>query len=177
MQRRHSGFTLLEVMVVVVLIGIILTFVVRSVGDGGRGDRMAQEAQRLIALIEIVGEESVLQSSVLGLRFTKNSYRFMRHVDEQWHEIIDDSMLKQHRIETSMEVRLQVEGYGIELSEGETESRFEVEEELRPQIVFLPSGERTPFELMLQYKDDESGVHLIIPPLGELEQQQLAGIQ
>jgi general secretion pathway protein H len=166
----QRGFTLLELMVVVVLIGIILTFVVGTVGDGGRGDRIKREAQRIIALVELVGEESVLQSRVIGLRFTEDSYEFMHYDGEQWSPVEGDGLLKRHKLDSSMQLQLQVEGYGIELS-GETESGEE--SEMKPQIIFLPSGERTPFELSLLYEDDESGFELRAPPIGLVEQQRL----
>lgn len=176
-QTRYTpqyGFTLLELMVVVVLIGIILTFVVRSVGDGGRSDRIKQEAQRLVALVGLVGEEAVLQSTVIGLRFEENSYAFMRYSEQQWQPVSDDTLLKPHQLDGMMQMQLLVEGFGIELGgEKPDTTGGEVAEEM-PQVVFLSSGERTPFELALRYVDDESGYLLKVPPLGAVERQRLA---
>lgn len=160
----QRGFTLLELMVVVVLIGIILTFVVGTVGDGGRSDRIKREVQRIIALVELVGEESVLQSMVIGLRFTEDGYEFMHFEDEKWSAVEDDGLLRRHKLDDSMQLQLQVEGYGIELGGASEE---------KPHILFFPSGERTPFELSLRYEDDESGFELLVPPMGLVEQQRL----
>jgi general secretion pathway protein H len=169
-RRAQYGFTLLELMVVVVLIGIILTFVVRSVGDGGRGDRIKREALRLVSLVELVGEESVLQSTVIGLRFFEGGYEFMHFDGENWQAIEEDTLLKQHAIDKAMQLQLLVEGYSIEL--GEREGGDE-DAELKPQLLFLPSGERTPFELSLRYEDDESGYALRVPPFGVVVQHRL----
>jgi general secretion pathway protein H len=175
MPRTLRGFTLLELMVVVVLIGIILTFVVRSVGDGGRRDRLQREVQRITALVELVGEEAVLKSSVIGMRFEEQGYLFMRYGDGAWEEVEGDELLKPHQIGGAMEMELLVEGYSVDLAREAQPIGGGEEVELKPQVVFLPGGERTPFELALRYQDDESGYLLNVPPLGDVEQRQLEG--
>lgn len=175
MRRTPHGFTLLELMVVVVLIGIILTFVVGTVGDGGRLERLQREVQRLTALVELVGEESVLKSSVIGMHFEEQGYLFMRYGDGSWEEVQGDNLLKPHQLDGAMEMELLVEGYSVELAKAPQFAGGDEEIELKPQVVFLPSGERTPFELALRYRDDESGYLLNVPPLGGVEQRQLEG--
>jgi general secretion pathway protein H len=174
---RQHGFTLLELMVVVVLIGIILTFVVGSVGDGGRSDRIQREAQRLTALVELVGEEAVLKSSMIGLRFSDHDYEFMRYGEEQWQQVGDDALLKPREIDTTIVMQLQVDGFGVALGEA-TQDENPGGEEVgdkgpQPQVIFMPSGERTPFELSLLYEDDKSGYLLSVPLLGSVEQQRV----
>ncbi len=173
MTRAQRGFTLLELMVVVVLIGIVLTFVVRSVGDGGRGDRIQREALRIIALVELVGEESVLKSSLIGMRFEKQGYAFMHYDGETWNEIAEDDLLIAHPLDEAMEMELLVEGFSVDLEQAAQPAEGEEEPEQKPQVVFMPSGERTPFELALRYGDDESGFLLSVPPLGNVERRRL----
>jgi general secretion pathway protein H len=177
MRRLQHGFTLLELMVVVVLIGIILTFVVRSVGDGGRSDHIKREVQRISALIELVGEESVLKSSVIGLRFEEQGYAFMRFGDSKWVDIEQDDLLKPHQFDEAMELELLVEGFSVDFDRLTQRAGDEDEAVQKPQVVFLPSGERTPFELALRYEDDESGYLLNVPPLGLVERRRLEGLR
>jgi general secretion pathway protein H len=171
--KRQHGFTLLELMVVVVLIGIILTFVVGSVGDGGRGDRIKREAQRLTSLVELVGEEAVLKSALIGLRFTEHGYEFMRYSDPQWQRVEDDGLLKPREIDTTIVMQLQVDGFGVALDDSVlvAEDDEEGDKGPQPQVIFMSSGERTPFELSLLYDDDQSGYLLTVPLLGTVEQR------
>lgn len=169
---RQSGFTLLELMVVVVLIGIILTFVVGSVGDGGKHDRIQRETKRLNALIEMVGEEAILQSAIIGLHVEEQTYQFLRYQEDEWQVVENDSLLKKRALDSSMVLQLLVEGFAIELG-GETEAEGEEKSAIKPQVVFLPSGERTSFELALTYEDDRSGYLLRAPVMGTVEERRL----
>ncbi len=171
--RAQRGFTLLELMVVVVLIGIILTFVVRSVGDGGRAERIQREAQRIASLVELVGEEAVLRSAIIGLLFSEQGYEFLHFDAGEWLPEEKDGLLKRRTIDSAVELRLVVEGYGVELRPAPGAREWEGENSPKPQVLFLPSGERTPFELSLRYLDDESGYELNVPPMGAPLQRRL----
>jgi general secretion pathway protein H len=70
------GFTLLEIMVVLVLIGIITSFALLSVGGGPR-DRLAEEAQRLAALVELHQQEAILSGELRGIRFARTGYAIL----------------------------------------------------------------------------------------------------
>ena len=105
---RQHGFTLLELMVVMVLIGIILTFVVGSVGDGGRRDRIQREVQRIASLVDLVGEEAVLKSAIIGLRFVEHGYEFMFYQDKRWQLVGDDELLKHREIDETIVMLLLV---------------------------------------------------------------------
>lgn len=171
---RQSGFTLLELMVVVVLVGIILTFVVGTVGDGGKHDRIHRETKRLNALIEMVGEEAILQSAIIGMHIEEHSYQFLRYQESEWQGIENDTLLRKRELDRSMTLQLLVEGFDIELG-AETDEEDEEKTSIKPHVVFLPSGERTAFELALTYEDDRSGYLLRAPVMGTLEQRRLEG--
>src|SRR5580698_7293915 len=73
-RARLRGFTLIEMLVVVVIIGILATSLVLSLGDTGRDRAMEQERDRLSALIAYAREQGDLQTLEFGLRLTPNGY-------------------------------------------------------------------------------------------------------
>ena len=75
--RANRGFTLLEIMAVLVIIGIVLTFVTLSTGGGGRVEQMQREANRLAALLALAKEEAIMRGEQLALRVGENDYEFM----------------------------------------------------------------------------------------------------
>ncbi|MGM0593465.1 MAG: type II secretion system minor pseudopilin GspH [Pseudomonadota bacterium] len=148
-RRRQCGFTLLELLVVLVLVGIILGVAVLSLGDGGRGERIREEATRLAALLELAGEEAVLNTTPYGLALREQGYRFMFHRDGQWQPLEGDTLLKPRSWPVGIEVALFIDGHEVSLEEPESEE----EKEPRPALVLYPDGERSPFELELFYTD------------------------
>src|SRR3990172_1677903 len=56
----QRGFTLLELLVVLFIIGITLSFAMLSVGDRTKEHSVQQEAQRLAARLALAGQEAIL---------------------------------------------------------------------------------------------------------------------
>jgi len=66
------GFTLIEILVVLALIGLLTGMAVLSAGVSGSG--VEREARRLSAALRMAADESRLQGRVLGLRFDSQGY-------------------------------------------------------------------------------------------------------
>ena len=67
--RHHqAGFTLLEVLLVAMLMGLVATAVTLSMG-GARGDReLDKQARRFMATLQQAQEYSVMDGRLVGLR-------------------------------------------------------------------------------------------------------------
>ena len=74
---RAGGFTLLEMLVVVFIIGIMAAMFTLSVGVAGGTDReLRREAERLETLLALALEDASFQSRELGLRLYPGRYEF-----------------------------------------------------------------------------------------------------
>ena len=134
----QSGFTLLEVMVVLVLIGIITGFAVLSMRGSDERERLAVEARRLTALMELSHQEAMLRSESRGVRFTQTGYAFLtRTQDGDWGPVDDSSLLKQYELPPGFSLQLTVEGRSVDLSKPSP----------LPQVLLLSSGETTEFSV------------------------------
>lgn len=129
------GFTLMEVMVVLVLIGIIASFALLSVGGGPR-ERLAEEARRLAALVELHQQEAILSGEPRGIQFTRTGYAVLRQ-DEKgaWQPPAAAETLIQHRLPDEIALGLWVEGRPAALKNAGK----------LPQVLLLASGEATEF--------------------------------
>ena len=72
------GFSLLELLVVVVIIGLFAGAAVYSftMSIVGNDPQVEQETQRLRSLIDLLREEGLMQSRDYGVLFTETGYRF-----------------------------------------------------------------------------------------------------
>lgn len=138
------GFTLLEVMVVMILIGIMTGFALLSVGGGPR-DRLAEEARRLAALVELHHQEAILNGETRGIRFDRDSYRMLGLDDRgQWRPPASTTALSERQLPEGLILGLWIEG-----RPAVTDA-----DDARPQVLLLASGESTEFVAVFGFADE-----------------------
>lgn len=142
--RHARGFTLLEVLAVVFIIGIIVSFASLSVNQN-TSRVVEEEANRLHGLLRIASEEAVLKSQELALQFRPKTYSFVKLEEQKWQPVTEDNVLRERSIPEGIKVELILEGVAMNL-ENQTQP---------PRIMLLSSGEMTPFELILGNRDGE----------------------
>jgi general secretion pathway protein H len=85
-------------MVVLVLIGIIFSFAVLSLGRNDLAEAMERETRRLVTLIDMANDEAVIRGEELAIHFTDNGYAFLVLQLEGWGELQDDQLLKSYKL-------------------------------------------------------------------------------
>ena len=172
--RQSAGFTLIELMVVIVLIGIIFTFAALSLGGDDVAELMEQETRRLVTVLDVASDEAIIRGEELAIHFTDSSYEFLVLGAAGWQAPEDDALLKAHTLPGDIELRLEVEGElplllaGAPDEEGESEDENAGDGGLVPQAYILSSGEMTPFTVTLQSELSDARYYLTASLLGEL---------
>ncbi|MCU7942677.1 MAG: type II secretion system minor pseudopilin GspH [Candidatus Thiodiazotropha sp. (ex Cardiolucina cf. quadrata)] len=152
---NQRGFTLIEVMVVVVIIGILINFVTLSLGRSSPQDQLKTEAQRLSNLIGLASEEALLRSLLIGVDISEEEYGFLRLEEGAW-QPMEDNLFRSRQLPE-----------GMEFSIASSQQSGEDDEENIPEIILLNSGEMTPFELKLSSDRLESYYRLTGSEMGE----------
>ena len=143
MTAPPRGFTLMEVMIVLLLVGIITSFAMLSVGGGPR-QRLAEEGQRLAALVELHQQEAILSGEIRGIQFGRTGYAILILDDKgQWVAPTAAATLTRHALPEDITLSLWIEGQSVDLK---TVSSL-------PQVVLLSSGETTEFVAVLSLVD------------------------
>lgn len=142
--RAARGFTLLEILVVVVIIGVIASFAVLSVGSRALEDRLDLEARRLQELLALAADEAVLQGVELGFLQTPEGYGFLLLKDGAWVPADDAGALRARALAEPLFLRLSVEDRPV------TPAATPAGETPKPHVLLLSSGEATEFSLELR---------------------------
>lgn len=143
--RLQPGFTLLEVMVTLVLMGIFAGFAMLSLRGSDESDRLGQEVQRLRVLLELNRDEALLRSEQRGIRFTETGYGFMQLSDAgEWQPIADSDYKQVHELPPGITLALRVDNRSLDLAKAPAQL---------PQVLLLSSGETTEFEVAFRSAD------------------------
>ena len=167
---RRRGFTLLELLVVVLLVGLLTSLAVLGIQGQSPREHQREEARRLFARMDLAREEAVLRAASLGIRFTPSGYRFMRLRDGTWRVLRGDRTLAPHELPGGMRLEVDIDGLEVSLADGgdagggeEPDAGGDGDDAPRPQVFFLPGGEIVPgFSVGLLA--EQSGVELRITP-------------
>ena len=171
------GFTLIEILVVVVIAGSISSIVLLSMGVIRDDRELQREVFRMASLIELAADEATLQGRDFGIEILRAGYRFIEYdpYTDRWLPIVGDEILRQRSLPDDFEFELFVEDRRISLSDqaaglqsdddGEDRAGIEV---YTPHALLLSSGDVSPFELTLLRRSDDTTMQLRVMPNGEV---------
>lgn len=150
--RSPHGFTLIEMLVVVLIIGIMAVGITLSLG-GRDDDRLLQtERDRLVSAMEYLHEQAGLQNREFGLRGFVGGYEFLAWNARQarWVAPADDPLMRRRLLPPGLQLELLVEGRASTLPGADAKNPA-------PQVLLYSSGEFSSFELVLRHAGARPG--------------------
>ena len=167
-RARNSGFTLLEVLVVIVIIGIISSMAVVSTRVLGGDHEMEQEARRLQAVLLQAREEAMLEGRDIGLRLDRYGYDFQRFDGryQLWDMVAGDPLLRERTLPEGVNAALWLESREVVLDDRSfpTEDNPAV-----PQVVIFASGDLVPFDIQLEREGTDQRRWIVGDVEGKIE--------
>src|SRR5690606_13704995 len=115
--RNGRGFTLLELLVVVTIIGLLAGSIVLSTRYINTERELEREVLRLQSLIDLVREEALMQSREFALLFAESGYRFYvyDHLAQRWVAPPGDRLLASYSLPEPIRTELRLEGRDLVL--------------------------------------------------------------
>jgi general secretion pathway protein H len=152
-RRQPQGFTLIEMLVVLVIIGVLVATTILSINTTGRDSQLEQERDRLATLIDYVRERGGLQTREYGLLCKPEGYEFVVYEPRTRAWAIDglDSTLRARRLPSGLRLGLIVEGREVVLDEPQLGGQLTAADQLlQPQILLYSNGDLSSFELRIE---------------------------
>jgi len=171
---RSSGFTLIELMVVVAIIAIMSGFALLSMDFDNRSKKFEEEARRIAALMQLASDEAIYLQKELGIRFGPDYYGFYelskvkkskakktsdpdskpkKAAKAHWQPSAD-KRLRRRPLLVDTELFLEISGVEVLIDEPSEEdvNSFKV----KPHVLILSNGELVP-DYKITLIDADSG--------------------
>ncbi len=165
--RAGAGFTLVEMLVVVLIIGVISAGVLLSITLTGRDHELEKESDRLLALFTYAREQAELQTREYGVLFQDDGYEFLTYDMRRatWRDVFEDDALGARKLPDGLGVRLTVEARPIVLS------RPADAKDKTPQVMIFSNGDLTSFAATVERDGGLRSVTLTEDDQGQVTEQ------
>ena len=171
----QTGFTLLELMLVILLIGLLAVMVTLNLSSDSRHERLTAEAERFQQITQYVAETALLRQQEWGLYVVNDRYGFVYfdNPSAKWLEAEEPKGLVQHQLPENIRMALELDGLQAtednllaqlewQLDEDEQQSDEQRDIPVLPQVFILSSGEISPFKLVFSEHSDLSPLYAAV---------------
>jgi general secretion pathway protein H len=147
---RNKGFTLVEILVVVVIMAVVIALAVLSIGTTGRDAQLDEESRRIEGLVGILHERAILEGRDFGLRLEPTGYEFAVYDPdhERWLTLNDEQEFRHRDLPKGVNFQLMLDSVQVVLKPVERDALNDTPPP-PPQVAIAASGDGTPFKLTL----------------------------
>ncbi len=151
---KQRGFTLIEVLLVVLLIGIVSGIVLLAATPNDSSRLVASETERLAEALSLAADEAVSDNQQLGLMLDEKGYLFLTFDDttRQWLPSTNPAFTA-YELPPNISVHLLKDDTSKELALKPKEQAKRDQEGLKPQVLLLSSGETS--SVVLEFSADD----------------------
>jgi general secretion pathway protein H len=182
LKRPSDGFTLIEILVVLVLLGLISSIALTTVGGGNQSRELKNEVNRLHAVLLLAAEEAIYSNDEIGVVIEEDLYEFLVYDEEKknW-QGSDKHALRSYTLPEWISLDFQREGKERKILGSDKDDNNDLTAELSddvfdaaqsskvPQFMLLSSGEVTGFIIGMQIQDDhDSRIEIKTNEQGEI---------
>jgi general secretion pathway protein H len=166
-RARGAGFTLIEILVVVLIIGVIVAGITLAVSLTGRDRDLERESDRLYALMNYAREQAELQTREYGILFQEDGYEFLTYDVRrgQWRSVFEDDALGARRLPDGLGVKLVVDARPVVLRRPKDAA------DKTPQVMIFSNGDLTSFSVSLERAGGTRSVTELLDEKGQLVEQ------
>lgn len=149
---NNKGFSLIEIMIVVLIIGISASMAVLYIDNSD--DRLKSSAQRLLAMVQLARDDAIVTGQSLGLTLDNTpgsaQYFFSKLESGKW---VKFSERPYREIKLSHDIQLRSL---LSIRESaRTSGTLEKVVKEKELIYFLPTGETSEFQIWISNDDSE----------------------
>lgn len=135
-----NGFTLLEILVVLIIIGITLTFAILFFGDFGQKRRIVMFTETFVQKIKLAQQQAILEGQTYAVRLDQKGFqilKWLRH--DSWQPLSQKGIFNYQNFPQSVKINFSIQKNFSEQN----------------MVILHSSGDMTPFEMTFSNKNDQ----------------------
>ncbi|OLQ81093.1 type II secretion system protein GspH [Photobacterium proteolyticum] len=178
MKKRAAGFTLIEILLVLVLLATSAVAVIVTLPES-QEDKVKEEAARFHHLVQLLGEDALLNGIDYGVRIERNRYQFLQLTSQDWQPIQESRFFTEVEMDEDIKLIVDIGGYSWQDKDRLFKPGSLFDEDLfaeqtdkkkikPPQVVVMASGEYTPFSLEFEVDGENQFWRVQADELGQL---------
>jgi general secretion pathway protein H len=146
---RSKGFTLVEILIVLLIITVVISLTVLTVNSTGRDSQLDEESRRIEGLVGLLHERALLEGRDFGLRIEPAAYEFVVYDPrrDRWMMLDQEREFRHRELPRGVSFQLQLDSQTVVIKA--VDRNLSSGEPPRPQVAIAASGEGTPFRLIL----------------------------
>jgi general secretion pathway protein H len=148
---RSKGFTLVEILVVLVIMAVVISLAILAVNTSGRDSQLDEETRRIEGLVGLLHERALLEGRDFGLRIEPASYEFVVYDPrrQRWLMLDQEREYRHRELPKGISFQLQLDSQTVVIKAIDRTLTSD-QGPPGPQVAIAASGEGTPFRLTLQ---------------------------
>jgi general secretion pathway protein H len=152
------GFTLFEILVVVIIVSITVSAVLLSTNLGSDSQNLKVLGKDLSKLIRLLYQEAIFENRNYAISLHHQGFKVLEYNGEDW-VVADQSFFRKVKLSESQSSDLIVENYVVKSVD---------QDDLIPHILILSSGEMSPFEWSIDDSDARASITIQGDLLGNI---------
>jgi general secretion pathway protein H len=170
-RTQACGFTLVEILVVVVIMAIVIAMAVLSIGVSGRDQQLDQESMRVEGLLSLLHDRALIEGRDFGMRIEPTGYEFVYYDTRYtlWKRFDQEREFRHRDLPKGVSFQLELDSVQVVLKP--VDPNLSSSAPQPPQIAIAASGDASPFRLTLRRAGSDASAAVSSDATGKLNLQ------
>jgi general secretion pathway protein H len=159
--KRNRGFTLWEMLIVVIIITVSTSVILLSTSLGRDSNDLKVLGSDMSKLMRLLYQEAIFENRNFAISLKHDGYQVLEYDGQEWN-VSDQTLFRRIKLNEVQSSTLVVENLAVKSVD---------QEALIPHIIILASGEMTPFEWTINDETTKNSIVLEGDLLGKIRME------